>query len=249
MSKYRYFIQISYKGTAYCGWQIQPNAITVQEVLNKALGTLLRNPTIETLGCGRTDTGVHATKFYVHFDAEKILLEEGEFIYKVNALLPKDVAVSALIKVDEGSHSRFDATRREYEYHIHFKKDPFKQEASVYLPKKPDMDLMNEAASLLLKVSDFTSFAKLHGDALTNICNVDHAAWTSGKDSMCFTISANRFLRNMVRAVVGTLLMVGDKKISIEEFKQIIEDHNRSSAGMSVPAHGLYLTNVEYPYI
>ncbi len=249
MSSFRYFIKLSYKGTAYCGWQIQPNAITVQEMLNKALRTLLRQPDLETLGCGRTDTGVHASMFYAHFDSEKEIKNDDTFIYKVNALLPHDIAVQQLCPVENTAHTRFDAVKREYKYYIHFAKNPFLQDLSVYQHHIPDAELMNKAASKLLQVEDFTSFAKLHGDSATNICDVSHAEWTKTETGLCFTISANRFLRNMVRAVVGTLLLVGNKKISLEEFDLIINDHNRSSAGMSAPAHGLFLTRVEYPYI
>ncbi len=250
MGANRYFLRLSYKGTAYCGWQLQPNGVAVQEMLNKALATLLRQSDLETIGCGRTDAGVHASQFYAHFDAISPIKEKEDiFIYKVNSLLPKDIAVSRLIKVEETAHTRFDATQREYKYYLHFQKNPFLQETSVYLPQKPDMHIMNTAASLLLKVSDFTSFAKLHGDSATNICSVTKAEWTETETGMCFTISANRFLRNMVRAVVGTLLMVGNRKITLQEFDLIIKDHNRNSAGMSVPAHGLFLTGVQYPYI
>lgn len=250
MSVSRYFIQLSYKGTKYCGWQVQPNGLTVQEVLNTALSTILRQVGLETIGCGRTDAGVHASQFYAHFDAkEPIKTDMEKFLYQVNSLLPNDIAVGQLIPVDVNAHTRFDAVRREYKYYLHFRKNPFLQETSVYQSTVPNLELMNVAAHKLLSVSDFTSFAKLHGDSATNICTVDKAEWTYTESGMCFTISANRFLRNMVRAIVGTLLLVGNKKISLEEFSEIITDHNRSSAGMSVPAQGLFLTRVDYPYI
>ncbi|MES2630046.1 MAG: tRNA pseudouridine(38-40) synthase TruA [Bacteroidota bacterium] len=250
MSGFRYFIELSYKGTAYCGWQVQPNAVAVQEVLNKALSTLLRSPGLETVGCGRTDAGVHATLFYAHFDLDHKVKEKEEiFIYKINSLLPEDVAVSRLIPLHPEAHARFDATRREYKYYIHFKKDPFSKETSVYQAKVPDMELMNKAAATLLNVSDFTSFAKLHADAKTNICKVTHARWEQTEKGMCFTISADRFLRNMVRAIVGTLLLVGNRKITLDQFRDIIIQQDRGSAGMSAPAQGLFLTGIEYPYL
>ncbi len=240
---------MAYKGTQYCGWQVQLNAVSVQEKLNTALGLILKQPLQETIGCGRTDTGVHAAQFYAHFDTDQTITDTEKFLYRLNALLPKDISVFRLISVNPNAHTRFDATKREYKYHIHFQKNPFIQETSVYQHLVPDMALMNQAAALLLDISDFTSFAKLHGDSHTNICKVFTANWTKTETGMTFTISANRFLRNMVRAVVGTLLMVGHRKISVQEFSAIVASKNRCNAGMSVAAHGLFLTQVEYPYI
>lgn len=249
MEHFRYFLRLSYKGTQYCGWQVQPNAMTVQEKLNVALQTLLRKPDLETIGCGRTDTGVHASMFFAHFDADHGIDDSALFVRKLNAILPKDIAIQQLLPVHSDAHTRFDAVLREYKYYIHFHKNPFNQELSVFHHPIPDLDKMNEAAALLLDVSDFTSFAKLHGDSNTNICKVFHAQWERIENGMVFTISANRFLRNMVRAVVGTLLPVGTGKMELEEFKQIIKSQNRSNAGMSVDAHGLFLTRIDYPYI
>ena len=249
LSHFRYFLQLAYKGTQYCGWQVQPNGVSVQEKLNGALQTVLKNKGLETIGCGRTDTGVHASEFFVHFDHFEPIEDQHRFVYKVNALLPKDIAANKLIAVAQDAHTRFDATKREYKYFIHFNKDPFIQETSVYQHLVPDLDLMNEAATWLLSVTDFTSFAKLHADSKTNICRLYHAQWEKTGTGICFTICANRFLRNMVRAIVGTLLMVGQKKISLAEFKNIVDSKSRSNAGMSVAAHGLFLTRVEYPYL
>ncbi len=249
MSQFRYFLQLAYKGTHYCGWQVQPNGISVQEKLNDALRIVLKSPGLETLGCGRTDTGVHASDFYAHFDLDDQINEAGKLVYQINALLPKDISVYRLIPVAADAHTRFDASRREYKYFIHFRKDPFVQETSVYQHIQPDIDLMNQAAAMLLTVTDFTSFAKLHGDSKTNICELYYASWEKTDIGICFTICANRFVRNMVRAVVGTLLMVGQGKISLKQFNDIINSMDRSNAGMSVPAHGLFLTRVEYPYL
>ena len=246
----RYFIELAYKGTDYHGWQIQPNAVTVQELLNKALSTLLRQP-VETTGCGRTDTGVHATQFFAHMDLEESMVH-GPWsmdLRGLNALLPHAVAVTRIIPVQANAHARFEATLRSYEYHIHFNKDPFKDGFSWLLRDRPDVDLMNKAAEIMMSYTDFGCFSKSNTQVKTNNCKISRAVWVAGNDGMVFHISADRFLRNMVRAIVGTLLMVGRGEIPPEDIKGIIESKNRSNAGTSVPACGLYLTEVKYPYI
>ncbi|WCT11520.1 tRNA pseudouridine(38-40) synthase TruA [Mucilaginibacter jinjuensis] len=259
----RYFIELAYDGTNYHGWQTQPNAVTVQEMLNKALSTLLRQP-IETLGCGRTDTGVHAKQFYAHVDVApqppKGGVEEGSgspfkglgdvSLAGLNALLPYDIAVSRIIPVDAEAHARFDATLRSYEYHVHFQKDPFKTKYSWLLRDRPDIELMNAGARIMMEYIDFSCFSKSNTQVFTNNCKISRAEWVENSDgSLTFHISADRFLRNMVRAIVGTMMMIGKKEITPEAIRQIIESKNRSKAGTSVPACGLYLTEVVYPYL
>lgn len=246
----RYFIQLSYNGAAYHGWQVQKNANSVQAELNKALSVYLQE-TIEVVGAGRTDTGVHA-KFYVaHFDSINQELETDPLLllYKLNCLLPSDIAVASIKKMHNDAHARFDATSRVYKYYICQAKNPFFNDFaySLYIPL--NIDEMNKAAQLLFEYSDFTSFSKLHTDVKTNNCKVIHAQWIKEKDDLLvFTIAADRFLRNMVRAIVGSLLEVGKGKISVDEFRQIVEQKDRSKAGMSVPAKALFLTNISYPY-
>lgn len=246
----RYFLQLSYKGTAYHGWQTQPNATAVQEVLDKALLTYFRKP-IETLGCGRTDTGVHAALFYAHFDLDEILteIESEKAIKGINSLLPYDIALNNIIPVLENAHARFDATLRSYEYHIHFKKNPFKTETSWLIRDNLDIEAMNDAAKIILQYQDFGAFCKSNADNFTNICSVTKSEWEIKPDGIIYHVSANRFLRNMVRAIVGTLVEVGKGKILPETMHQIIQSQNRSVAGASVPACGLFLTDVQYPYI
>lgn len=244
--KNRYFIQLSYKGTNYHGWQIQPNAISVQEILTKAFSTILREE-IEITGAGRTDTGVHASYFIAHFDSEKENLNlDKKLIFKLNSYLPKDIAIYKILAVHPEAHARFDANSRTYYYYIHQQKDPFLLETSYYLPQKLDIDLMNKACELLFQFNDFTSFSKLHTDVKTNNCIIKKAFWTQDYYKLKFTITADRFLRNMVRAIVGTLIDIGKKKITLEDFIQIIENKNRSDAGISVPAQGLFLANITY---
>ncbi|GAB3919725.1 tRNA pseudouridine(38-40) synthase TruA [Mucilaginibacter myungsuensis] len=253
MNHQRYFIELSYNGNNYHGWQIQPNAVTVQEVLNKALGTILRQP-IETTGCGRTDTGVHATEFFAHFDQEVGDEPTSDLKLKtidlrgLNALLPRDIAIKRIIPVAADAHARFDATLRSYQYHVHFQKDPFKEGFSWLLRDKPDVALMNQAAAILMEYTDFSCFSKSNTQVFTNNCKVSRAEWVEQADgSLIFHISADRFLRNMVRAIVGTLMMIGKKEIEPEAIRDIIESKSRGNAGTSVPAHGLYLTEVKYP--
>lgn len=245
----RYFLQLAYRGTHYHGWQLQPNAISVQEVLDKALSTLCAEP-VYSLGCGRTDAGVHARDFYAHFDTNKEL--RPNLITNLNGILPKDISAKRFIEVHPEAHARFDATSRSYEYLMHFHKDPFKEELSYYFnfQRKPDMALMNEGASIIMEYDDFACFSKANTDVFTTLCKLTEAYWSLEKDgSLCFHISANRFLRNMVRAIVGTLIDYGTGKIKENDLRQIILNKNRSLAGTSVPGNGLYLTNIKYPYI
>ena len=245
----RYFIEIAYNGSAYHGWQIQNNAHSVQGVLNKALSTICRQ-NIETLGCGRTDTGVHARQLFAHFDfSGEEDLSSSKFLFSINSLLPYDISVKRFIKVPADAHARFDAINRSYEYRVHFHKDPFRHNFSWLLRDVPDMELMNKAALILMEYSDFSCFCKSNTQSLTNYCVVSRAKWIENEQGMLFHISADRFLRNMVRAIVGTLLKVGKKEIEPESIRNIIVSKNRSNAGESVPACGLYLTEVEYPYL
>lgn len=245
--KSRYFIQLSYKGTNYHGWQIQPNAISIQAVVTKAFSTILKEE-IEITGAGRTDTGVHASFFIAHFDSEKADLDlDKKLIFKLNSFLPKDVAIFKINKVVNQAHARFDATSRRYTYLIHQQKDPFLTEWSYFFRQKLDIELMNKACALLNDFSDFTSFSKLHTDVKTNNCKIAEAVWAKDDYKLTFSITADRFLRNMVRAIVGTLIDVGKNKITLDNFVDIIESKDRSEAGVSAPAHGLYLSNIEYP--
>jgi tRNA pseudouridine38-40 synthase len=244
----RYFIELAYDGTNYHGWQIQQNAVSVQELLNKALSTLLRHP-IETIGCGRTDTGVHAKEYFAHFDGTKHEIENSKFEIGINALLPHDIAIKRIIPVNADAHARFDATLRSYEYHIHFEKNPFLNGYSWLLRDRPDMELMNQAAAIIMEYIDFSCFSKSNTQVKTNNCKIAKAIWEQTDNGIIFKISADRFLRNMVRAIVGTLLMVGKGEMHPEEIRTIIESKNRSKAGMSVPACGLYLTEIKYPYL
>jgi tRNA pseudouridine38-40 synthase len=240
----RYFLEIAYEGTRYHGWQTQPNAIAVQQKLNEALAVLLREP-VETTGAGRTDTGVHARQLFVHLDTsvKQIALPS------LNALLPHDIAVKRIIAVHADAHARFDATLRSYEYHIHFCKDPFKQNYSWQIKGELDVELMNRAANIIVEYTDFSCFSKSNTQVKTNNCIVQRAEWVYKNNALVFYISADRFLRNMVRAIVGTCMMVGRKEIEPEGIREIIESKNRSNAGTSVPACGLYLTEVKYPYL
>ncbi|MBD0724551.1 tRNA pseudouridine(38-40) synthase TruA [Flavobacterium sp. L1I52] len=243
----RYFIKLAYNGTPYNGWQIQPNAPSVQETLNKAFSVLLHSE-ISLMGAGRTDTGVHAREMYAHFDFDAPF-DTQKLVYKLNSFLPKDIVIYAIFSVTDEAHCRFDATKRTYEYHINTFKDAFLQEQSWYLNQKLDVDLMNEAAKLLLQYTNFQSFSKVNTDVNTFDCTIFEAHWTQKDNKLIFTISANRFLRNMVRSIVGTLVNIGLHKINLDDFKSIIESKNREKAGFSVPAHGLYLTKIKYPYI
>lgn len=241
----RYFIEISYSGKNYHGWQIQPDAISVQEVLERTLSTLLRSE-IKVTGAGRTDTGVHAKQLFAHFNAEEIL-DVQELIFRLNSFLPKDISVNDLFRVADEAHARFDAVAREYQYVISLKKDPFREDFAYHIHQEPSVTLMNEAAAMLLSYKDFQCFSRSNTDVKTYYCTIQKAAWEQEESQLVFTIVADRFLRNMVRAIVGTLLDVGFEKISRQDFKDIIESKDRTKAGASAPAHGLYLTKVVYP--
>lgn len=243
---YRYFIKLSYNGKPFNGWQKQKNAISVQEVVENAFSTLLKQK-IEIVGCGRTDTGVHAKNYVAHFDSNTEIQKKENLLYHINQILPFEVVVHEIIQVIPNAHARFDAVSRTYQYVVTQTKDPFHKEFSAFVKFTLDIDIMNLASNLLLMYDDFTSFCKLHSDNKTNICKVTEAFWTKEGDKLIFTITADRFLRNMVRAIVGTLLQVGSGKIQIEHFQNIIEERNRDKAGTSAPANGLYLTNITYP--
>ncbi len=243
----RFFITFSYDGAAYHGWQVQPNAESIQLRLNEALSTLLREK-VSTTGAGRTDTGVNAKKMIAHFDTD-VQFEPFQLVTKLNRLLPKDIAVEGIRKVAENAHSRFDAKSRTYHYYVYTKKNPFYRHYAMELYYLPDYAAMNCAAQSLLGVHDFTSFSKLHTDVKTNICNVMYARWVNVEgDLWRFEITADRFLRNMVRAIVGTLLEVGRGKIKNEAFVDIINKKNRCAAGDSVSGHALSLVDVTYDY-
>lgn len=242
----RYFIQLSYRGTNFHGWQFQPNSNTVQEVLEKGLSVILREKT-EVTGAGRTDTGVHAEFFIAHFDSRRDDLDDPDFTYKLNSYFPPDIAIQRIWKVAPDAHARFDATSRTYKYIVSRTKNPFIIDTAYKYLKPLDMGAMNAAAVTLKNYNDFTSFSKLHSDVKTNNCKIVYAEWKEEGELMVFKIKADRFLRNMVRAIVGTLLEVGKTRISVDEFRKIIEEKDRSAAGASVPAEGLFLCGIEYP--
>ena len=245
----RYFIRLGYRGAPFHGWQTQPNAVSVQEEVEKAFSTVLRAP-VSIVGAGRTDTGVNARTMYAHFDYDGDLPDKGRLLVSLNRLVGKDIAIYDIISVPEGSHARFDATERTYKYFVSFEKTPFFYPLSWYCPGSLDIGRMNEAAALLTETDDFTSFAKLHSDAKTNICKVKHAEWIMEGDTVAiFTVTADRFLRNMVRAIVGTLVDVGRGKLTVDQFRDIIERKDRCSAGQSMPGEALFLWDVKYDYI
>lgn len=243
----RYFIYFSYDGTAYHGWQIQPNANSVQAELQKALSILLRNE-IQVVGAGRTDTGVHARMMVAHFDAMETI-DTQQLAYKLNRLLPHDISVDKVIPVSNDMHARFSATSRTYHYYIHRRKNPFLRAYSCELFFDIDIERMNEAASLLLEYSDFAAFCKSNSDVKTTICKVTEAKWVDdGNGEWHFVITANRFLRNMVRAIVGTLIDVGRCRLTIQDFKSVVEGKSRSNAGESMQGNALFLENIEYKF-
>jgi tRNA pseudouridine38-40 synthase len=245
--KKKYFFCLSYDGTNYHGWQFQPNAITVQELIESKLKILIGSK-VGVMGCGRTDTGVHASDFYLHceFDIQKYDTEE--LCYKLNQLLPNDIAIYNVMEVNEEAHARFDAISREYRYYVNQQKNPFIEKYSYLYVRKINLEMMREAGQLLLKHKDFTSFSKLHTDVNNNDCDVSLFEINElGQGRIEIIITANRFLRNMVRSIVGTLLEVGVGKVSVEDFNNIIYSKNRSNAGASAPAKGLFLHKVKYP--
>ncbi len=240
----RYIIEFAYNGTNFHGWQKQLNARTVQQELEEKLFILLKNP-IETLGCGRTDTGVHAKQFFAHFDLDE-LLDAQNLVYKLNRIISKDIAIKNITPTHDSFNARFDAKWREYEYVISTYPNPFLNEFSWYNPTTVNIDLMNQACQLLLTHNNFECFSKVHTQVNNFNCNLMEAYWKQEGELLVFTIKANRFLRNMVRAIVGTLIQVGLQNIDLTHLEQIIASKNRSEAGMSVPAHGLFLTKVVY---
>lgn len=247
----RYFVEITFNGGAYHGWQAQPNAVTVQELLDCALCTVLRQP-ITTIGCGRTDTGVHAKQLFAHFDVlgNHSAIVSEKFLRSLNALLPNDIAAKRLIQVGKEAHARFDAVKRSYEYHVHFDKNPFLNGLSWQLRDAPNIAAMNEAAAVLFEYDDFSCFSKTNTQVFTNICQITRAEWQCINDKqLVFYISANRFLRNMVRAIVGTLMEIGRGEQPPGHMHEVINSRNRALAGTSVPACGLYLTEVKYTYL
>ena len=241
----RYFITFAYDGTAYHGWQIQPHCLSVQEELQKAMSTLLRKPR-EVIGAGRTDTGVHARKMVAHFDYDEEV-DCPQLVYKLNKLLPRDIAVQQVEPVAEDMHARFSAKSRTYHYYVHMGKNPFLRSYSWQVYGNIDFELMNQAASVLMEYKDFTSFSKVNTDTKTNDCTITEAHWDRvEEDQWCFTITANRFLRNMVRAIVGTLMEVGRGRMTIEQLRRVIDAKDRCCAGDSVPGNALFLVQVKY---
>jgi tRNA pseudouridine38-40 synthase len=242
----RYFIELAYRGTRYHGWQVQPNAPSVQGELNRALQTILRHP-VETVGSGRTDAGVHATRQFVHLDTP-VPLHPDRHRYPLNALLPPDISVQRIFPVADSTHARFDALSRSYEYRISRRKDPFLHGLSYFYHRLPDPVRMNEAAARLPLHNDFQSFSKVQTDVNHFRCTLRQAYWVENGDLLTFHVTANRFLRGMVRALVGTLLEVGEGKLSADGFEDVIRSRDRNRAGRSVPPEGLFLTDVAYPF-
>ncbi|MDR0733702.1 MAG: tRNA pseudouridine(38-40) synthase TruA [Dysgonamonadaceae bacterium] len=239
----RYFIYLSYNGANYCGWQNQPNGVSVQQKIEESLRILLREP-VPITGAGRTDTGVHARMMVAHFDWDGVI---GELVEPLNRILPPDISIYKIVRVSPEAHARFDALSRTYQYYISFRKTPFDYPFRYRIRHPLNFDAMNEAASILFEYADFTSFSKLHTDVKTNLCRIIRAEWTQTDDGGIFTVTANRFLRNMVRAIVGALLDVGRGKTSVRDFRDIIESKDRGKAGSSVPGNALFLTYIEYP--
>ncbi len=241
-------MKLAYRGANFHGWQSQPNAVSVQSTIEDALTTIMRTP-IKITGAGRTDTGVNARMMIAHFDVEQPLPSPDGLVKALNSLVGKDIAIHSISPVHDNAHARFDATSRKYHYYIHTEKSPFLYPLSWQAPVNLNFELMNKAAEILLGIDDFTSFAKLHTDVKTNICKVTYAKWEQiSENQWMFVITADRFLRNMVRAVVGTLVDVGRGKITLQQFSDIISAKDRCAAGTSMPAHALFLWNVTYPY-
>jgi tRNA pseudouridine38-40 synthase len=249
MSDFRYLVRLAFDGTEYHGWQIQKTASSVQEVITDALKVRLKRNELSLVGCGRTDTGVHAKEFYAHFDHPENIEDKKlkDLAYRLNRQLPNDIVIFSVTEAEKRFHARFTAISRTYKYYIHTSKDPFLDKYSWSLWKDLDIEAMNKAASILFDYDDFTSFARLHSQTETNICRIKEARWDADGHRMVFTITADRFLRNMVRAIVGTLVDVGLGKVELEEFRMIIEARDRGRAGKSAPARGLFLDKVKYP--
>lgn len=244
----RYFIELAYNGTPFFGWQRQPNEITVQEILENSFSLLLKKE-IGITGCGRTDTGVHASQYFAHFDHDVLLSEEEQIrlAFKLNAFLPKEIVIFKIHPMPDSAHARFDAVSRTYRYYIDLGKNPFTFHFAHRTHGELSVEKMNEAAEILLNTTDFTSFSKVHTQVNNFNCNVTHAVWKSDGKQLVFEITADRFLRNMVRTIVGTLIDVGRGKMSVAQFGETIEKKDRCAAGASVPAHALFLENVRYP--
>lgn len=256
----RYFLELAYNGTSFHGWQVQPNAVSVQSTIENALAKILQS-SIPIVGAGRTDTGVHARQMFAHFDYGKEIKDIKKFLLSLNSIVGRDICIKNLSPVDVDAHARFDASQRTYKYFVSFSRNPFLKDFFWVSPSYLDLDKMNLASRIIEETSDFTSFAKLHSDAKTNICKVSNAEWCHIRndkqalefigdidDGIVFTISADRFLRNMVRAIVGTLVDVGRNKMDLKDFRNIIEEKNRCSAGMSMPANALFLWDIKYPF-
>ena len=242
----RYFIYLTYNGTNYCGWQNQPNGISIQQKIEEALSVLLRKP-LSITGAGRTDAGVHARFMVAHFDWEDEPIDLPSLTERLNCMLPKDISILKILPVLPEAHARFDAISRTYKYYVCKEKDPFKYPFSFRTNTLRDFEKMNEAAAILFEYVDFTSFSKLHTDVKTNNCKIKKAEWKQEDNCWVFTIQADRFLRNMVRAIVGTLLEVGQGKLSLDGFRQVIESKDRGKAGSSAPEKALFLVDIEYP--
>lgn len=245
----RYFVHLAFNGTPFVGWQVQPNGTSVQGVLEHTM-TLIFKEKIELTGCGRTDTGVHAKNFYAHFNLTQSYSKESlqSIKYKLNSFLPKEIVLYSIFPVLDDLHARFSAIDRTYRYYIDIEKNPFSFPYAFRVYEPLNMEAMNKAAQYIIECKDFTSFSKLHTQVNNNLCTVTEAFWEQKDHQLIFTITANRFLRNMVRAIVGTLLLVGSEKIDLEQFLEIIRAHDRSKAGTSVPAHALFLENVRYKF-
>ena len=245
---YRYFVELAYNGTPFCGWQIQENAITIQATLEEAFSRIMRE-TVTLTGAGRTDTGVHAKKYIAHFDTQNHLNEQDclDLCRKLNSYLRESIVIFKIYQVANDLHARFSAISRTYEYYISREKNPFTFNFSYELHHDLDVNRMNDACKILHKYTDFSCFSKAHTQTKTNLCTIQKAIWKREKNNLVFTIQANRFLRNMVRSIVGTMIDVGQHKISLDDFQKIIESKNRCEAGLSVPAKGLFLTDVTYP--
>jgi tRNA pseudouridine38-40 synthase len=241
----RYFVELAFDGTHYHGWQRQPNALSVQQVLEESISTLLGDE-VNIVGAGRTDAGVHARQMIAHFD-HRGEIDQHQLMFRWNSFLPRDIAINSVKPVKPEAHARFDANSRSYLYRIHLQKDPFLEQRSYYLHHSLDLDLMNEASEVLLQYSDFECFSKSKTDVKTFLCDISWAKWTREDHVLEFHITADRFLRNMVRAIVGTMIHIGSAKIDLKDLHRIIESKDRSQAGYSVPAHGLYLNRVTYP--
>jgi len=246
----RYFVELAYNGSPYFGWQRQHGQLTIQAVLENSFSMLLKNK-IELIGCGRTDTGVHAKQFFAHFDYTNLLSDSCciQLQHKLNSFLPNEIVIHRIFQVEEETHARFSALDRTYKYYVATSKEPFQFQSLYRVYEKLNVETMNVAANLLIGNKDFTSFSKLHTDVNNNFCEVKVAFWEQKNEQLVFTITANRFLRNMVRAIVGTLLLVGKGKISIADFEDIVLQKDRCKAGISVQAHALFLEKVTYNFI